>query len=134
MTNECPHCKIELTAASFVKIDQSHRSRPAVRILNVPLVMPALEGRRPGHLGDGEEGRLAGGHLHAPLRRRGGLYTLQIVQSSADSRSTPNKHYPRTLSNLTDPLFLTKCLREISISILAKKSKSLLKLEHFFRY
>jgi hypothetical protein len=39
MTNECPHCKIELTAASFVKIDQSHRSRPAVRILNVPLVM-----------------------------------------------------------------------------------------------
>ncbi|XP_011499949.1 PREDICTED: uncharacterized protein LOC105363848 [Ceratosolen solmsi marchali] len=37
--NECPRCESELIIVSFMKIDQSQRLRPCVRILNVPLVM-----------------------------------------------------------------------------------------------
>ncbi|XP_058798779.1 ubiquitin carboxyl-terminal hydrolase 4-like isoform X2 [Phymastichus coffea] len=37
--NKCPVCSAEMTSSSFVRIDQSQRARPAIRILNVPLVM-----------------------------------------------------------------------------------------------
>ncbi|XP_031783656.1 uncharacterized protein LOC100115425 isoform X2 [Nasonia vitripennis] len=36
---KCPVCTAEMTAAYFVKIDQTQRARPAIRILHVPLVM-----------------------------------------------------------------------------------------------
>lgn len=35
----CPMCSTYVTASSFIKIDQTGRPRPAVRILNVPLVL-----------------------------------------------------------------------------------------------
>ncbi|XP_033335346.2 uncharacterized protein LOC117225727 [Megalopta genalis] len=35
----CPMCTTYITASSFIKIDQTGRPRPAVRILNVPLVL-----------------------------------------------------------------------------------------------
>ncbi|XP_043249168.1 uncharacterized protein LOC122395562 isoform X1 [Colletes gigas] len=35
----CPVCSTYMTASSFIKIDQTGRPRPAVRILNVPLVL-----------------------------------------------------------------------------------------------
>ncbi|XP_043480258.1 uncharacterized protein LOC122509966 isoform X1 [Leptopilina heterotoma] len=38
-TNNCPVCSTSVTAASFTKIDQTGRPRPAIRILNVPLVL-----------------------------------------------------------------------------------------------
>ena len=37
--HNCPVCSTSVTASSFTKIDQTGRPRPAIRILNVPLVL-----------------------------------------------------------------------------------------------
>ncbi|KAJ8674778.1 hypothetical protein QAD02_010564 [Eretmocerus hayati] len=39
VVSKCPDCSVDITASSFIKLDQSQRSRPAIRILNVPLVL-----------------------------------------------------------------------------------------------
>ncbi|XP_033226020.1 uncharacterized protein LOC117178702 [Belonocnema kinseyi] len=38
-SHNCPVCSTSVSALSFAKIDQTGRSRPAIRILNVPIVL-----------------------------------------------------------------------------------------------
>lgn len=38
-SHNCPVCSTSVSALSFAKIDQTGRSRPAIRILNIPLVL-----------------------------------------------------------------------------------------------